>query len=63
MGKKIIPDASPEQLKVGDIVSFRGHILTVLSIKDNGYIEAWSPLFHVTTDEPGRFTKVAEDGK
>lgn len=60
MGKKAI-EVPP--LKVGDSVSFRGHMLTIIAIKDNGYIEAWSPTFHVTTDEPERFIKVGEDGK
>lgn len=54
MVKKVVEVPS---LKIGERVSFRGHILTILDIKANGYIEAWSPTFHVTTDDPSRFLK------
>lgn len=45
---------------VGDKVLWKGILLTVVRIKDNGEIEAHSPTMFLTVDTPEQLEKVSQ---
>jgi hypothetical protein len=41
----------------GDKVLWKGILLTVLRVREDGYIECWSPTMHVTVDTHAQLEK------
>jgi hypothetical protein len=44
----------------GDKVLWKGILLTVLRVRDDGYIECWSPTMHLTVDSHEQLEKAAK---